>query len=375
VVTPEEVKQAYRPRLRPIQWQGDKLVILDQSKLPFEQVWLTLTNYLEVAEAIKTMKVRGAPAIGITAAYGLALAAKDLPNENAETMLKRVEEAAEVLRKTRPTAVNLFWAINRVVTKAREVVHNGYARTGKQLFEALVDEANRIFDEEFDAEIRMGLHALRYLEDGMWVMTQCNAGGLATGTGLGTALAPMKLAKWLGMDIGVYVPETRPWQQGAKLTTYELIAEGIRTKLIADTAVGLVMLRKMVSASIVGADRILMSGHVFNKIGTLNQAIIAHELGIPIYVLAPTSTIDRETKSPDDVEIEVRNPMEVTHVRTREGWVPVTLTDLDVYNPVFDVTPPKYITAIITEVGVATQPLHITLRRLIDEGGNRRETV
>ena len=339
--------------------------------MPFEEKWLTLRTVEEVADAIKSMKVRGAPAIGITAAYGLALAVRGELQSSAEKALESLLRAVEVLKHTRPTAVNLFWALNRVASRAREAVHNGEAKTGKELFEIVEQEANRIFEEELDAEIRMGLYALELLENGTWVMTQCNAGGLATGTGLGTALAPMKLAKWLGMDIGVYVPETRPWQQGAKLTVYELLSEGIKTKLIADTAVGLVIMKRMVSASVVGADRILITGHVFNKIGTLNQAVLAHEFGVPIYVLAPTSTIDLETRSPEDVEIEVRSPTEVTHVRTRDGWVPVTISDVEVYNPVFDYTPPKYITAIITEAGIATQPLHITLRRLVQQRAHR----
>ncbi|MFN7105761.1 MAG: S-methyl-5-thioribose-1-phosphate isomerase, partial [Pyrobaculum sp.] len=198
-----------------------------------------------------------------------------------------------------------------------------------------------------------------------------NAGGLATGTGLGTATAPIYIAAMLGKRVSVIAPETRPWQQGARLTVYELIENKIPTTLIADTAVGLVMYKKLVDIVMVGADRILLDGHVFNKIGTLNEAVLAHEWGIPFYVLAPTSTIDTRSKAAD-VHIEERDPDEVRTVRHPQGRIYVTLDNVPVYNPVFDVTPPKYITGIITEGGVATRPLDKNLRKLLNKSFDNR---
>lgn len=356
------VIERFRPKVKPIEWAGDRLILLDQRFLPFETKYIEAKTVANVADAIREMKVRGAPAIGITAAFGMVLALIEKEYRSVDEALGALATAKEILSRTRPTAANLFWALDRVYSKALQI--SSKTSSVMELKLELEEEAKRIFDEELDAEVKMGLYGAELLESGDVVLTICNAGGLATGTGLGTATAPIYIARLLGKDISVIVPETRPWQQGARLTVYELLQNGVPTTLIADTAVGLVMMRKMVNIVMVGADRILLDGHVFNKIGTLNEAVLAHEFGIPFYVLAPTSTIDTKSKV-EEVRIEERSPDEVRTVRTSHGKVPITLSDVPVYNPVFDVTPPKYITGIITERGIATQPLDKNLRKLM----------
>ncbi|MEZ0247690.1 MAG: S-methyl-5-thioribose-1-phosphate isomerase [Thermoproteus sp.] len=359
----KEIKANYKPKLKVIEWKGDRLSLLDQRLLPFEAKYLELKTVDGVADAIRNMAVRGAPAIGITAAYGMALALFEREASSLDEALKVLEAAREKLAKTRPTAQNLFWALDRMYSRARGLVDGGAVKSPKELREELVGEANRIFEEEFEAEARMGAYGVQLIQSGDWVLTQCNAGSLATGA-LGTATAPIYVAKYLGIDVSVMAPETRPWQQGARLTAYELRENGVKVKLIADTAVGLVLRRKLVNLAIVGADRILSDGTVYNKIGTLNEAVLAHEFGVPFYVAAPTSTFDLAHK-PEEVKIEERSPDEVRTVRTQHGNVYVTMPDIDVYNPVFDETPPKYITAIITEIGVITQPLDRNIKRFL----------
>jgi len=359
----QELKEKLRPKIRPISWAGDKLVLLDQRLLPFETRYIEARTVAEVADAIREMKVRGAPAIGITAAFGMVIALIEKKPRSIDEALKVLEEAKNTLAKTRPTAVNLFWALDRMYNKAVESASK--IASVNELLQDLEEEAKRIFEEELEAEIRMGIYGAELLENGDTVLTICNAGGLATGTGIGTATAPIYIATALGKQVSVIAPETRPWQQGARLTVYELMQNGIRTTLIADTAVGLVIYKKLVNVVMVGADRILLDGHVFNKIGTLNEAVLAHEFGIPFYVLAPTSTIDTKSKV-EEVKIEERDPDEVRTVRTSQGPVYVTVKEVPVFNPVFDVTPPKYVTGIITEKGVAVQPLHKNLRRLLN---------
>lgn len=359
----KEIKASYRPKLKVIEWKGDRLMLLDQRLLPFETRYLELRTVDSVADAIKQMAVRGAPAIGITAAYGMALALFEREAGSLGEALKLLEIARDKLSRTRPTAQNLFWSLNRMYAKAKALVESGSVKTVKELRENLVEEANRIFDEELDAEVRMGVYGVQLIQPGDWVLTQCNAGSLATGA-LGTATAPIYVAKYLGIDVSVIAPETRPWQQGARLTAYELRENGVRVKVIADTAVGLVLRKKLVNLVIVGADRILADGTVYNKIGTLNEAVLAHEFGVPFYVAAPISTFDFEHK-PEEVKIEERDPDEVRTVRTGQGNVYVTMPDVEVYNPVFDETPPKYITAIITEMGLLTQPLDRNIKRLL----------
>lgn len=365
-LTIEDIKRMYKPRIKPIEWRDNRLIILDQSKVPFETTYIELHNPQEVAEAIRSMKVRGAPAIGITAAYGmlLGLLANIQRISDLRDAVKVLEESKGIMDPARPTAVNLVWATSRMLSKAKSSIDNGNVRSVKELIEVLREEADAIFNEEYDAEIAMGIYGLEKLNDGDVVMTQCNAGGLATGTGLGTALAPVKIAHALGMKVAMIVPETRPWLQGARLTVYELVMEGIDTTLITDTAIGLVMYRGMVNSVMVGADRVLKDGHVFNKIGTFKEAVIAHELGIPFYVLAPSSSFDLRSRV-DDVKIEERDPDEVRLIR----GVPITLREVKVYNPVFDVTPPKYITALITERGIIYPPFSKNIPKVVGDDG------
>ncbi|MEM1627582.1 MAG: S-methyl-5-thioribose-1-phosphate isomerase [Sulfolobaceae archaeon] len=363
MVSFDEVKRIYRPKIRPIEWIDSRnlLRILDQSLLPFDTQYVDLKTEEEVALAIKQMKVRGAPAIGISAAYGMLLSLISKKPNNLNESLKILERAKQILDSSRPTAVNLFWATSRMLNLAKESIEQGKARSVNELVQLLKYEANRIFEEEFEAELRIGYYGLEKIEDGDVILTQCNAGGLATGTGLGTALAPVKIAHSLGIKVAVIAPETRPWLQGSRLTVYELMMENIPVTLITDTAIGLVMYKNMVNSVMVGADRILRDGHVFNKIGTFKEAVIAHELGIPFYVLAPLSSFDMKSNV-NDIVIEERDPNEVRTIR----GIPIAPSDVKVYNPVFDVTPPKYITAIITEKGVIHQPLDKNIKRIIE---------
>ncbi|MCY0860117.1 MAG: S-methyl-5-thioribose-1-phosphate isomerase [Sulfolobaceae archaeon] len=359
----QQFKKEYTPKLKPIIWrdQDNTLVLLDQSKLPFETVYVELKDPESVAKAIKTMQVRGAPAIGITAAYGMVLAVANKWLNSVDEAIKELQRAKQVMDAARPTAANLSWATSRMLNKAISAYQSGDVKNVKDLIQVLKEEAYKIFDEELDAEIRIGVYGLEKIQSGDTILTQCNAGGLATGTGLGTALAPVKVAKALGYDVSVIAPETRPWLQGSRLTAYELYVEGIPVTVITDTAVGLVMYKGMVNSVMVGADRILADGHVYNKIGTFKEAVIAHELGIPFYALAPISTFDLKS-SVNDVKIEERDPNEVRYIR----GVPIVPEGVKVYNPVFDVTPPKYVTAIITEKGIIYPPYNLTIRKTIE---------
>jgi len=359
MVSLEELKAVFKPKLKPIIWKGDTLTILDQSALPFQTVYVDLKTPEDVARAIKLMQVRGAPAIGITAGYGmvLALISQRPPLNEAIEVLTR---AKQIMDQARPTAVNLTWATSRMLNFAKKKIEDGEAKNTEELIELMKEEANRIYEEELEAELKIGMYGLEKINEGDTVLTQCNAGGLATGTGLGTALAPVKLAHYLGMKVSVIAPETRPWLQGSRLTVYELMAEGIPVKLITDTAVGLVMYKGMVNSVMVGADRILKDGHVFNKIGTFKEAVIAHELGIPFYALAPSSSFDLKSRV-EDVKIEERDPNEVRTIR----GIPIAPENVEVYNPVFDVTPPKYVTALITEKGIIYPPFEKNVPKVI----------
>lgn len=358
----EELKNKLKPRLRPIIWRDEDntLILLDQRKLPFEESYVELRDPTSTADAIRQMIVRGAPAIGITAAYGMVLAVAHSNVSTLDEALRELSRARDVLNAARPTAQNLFWATERMLNRARDAVNNGEVRSVRELLDALKREAKAIFDEEFNAELMMGIYGLEKINDGDTILTQCNAGGLATGTGIGTATAPIRVAHALGIRVSVMAPETRPWLQGARLTVYELMADGIPVTLITDTAVGYVMYRGMVNSVMVGADRILRDGHVFNKIGTFKEAVIAHELGIPFYAIAPSSTFDLKSRV-EDVKIEERDPDEVRKIR----GVPIAPENVPVFNPVFDVTPPKYVTALITEKGIIYPPFDKNVSRIL----------
>ena len=326
--------------MRTIEWKDGTVVIVDQTKLPNEVVWVKMTDCKAMASAIKEMKLRGAPLIGVAAAYGLALSAFYSKAKTREELLKELEESAAVLRKTRPTAVNLFWAIDRVMKKARETLG-----TKEALAEAVVAEAQRMADEDVEVNRKMGKHGAELIEDGDVVLTHCNAGSLAT-VDYGTALGVIRAAIEEGKDVKVIACETRPRLQGAKLTCYELMRDGIPVTLISDTMVGYVMSKGLVDKVVVGADRIVRDA-VLNKIGTYNVAVLAFEHGIPFYVAAPMSTMD-QSRTSEDAVIEERSPNEVTNVRSER----IAPEGVKVLNPAFDITPLVYVDAVITEEGI-----------------------
>ena len=326
--------------MRTIEWKDGTVTLIDQTKLPNETVWVKIADYKTMASAIKEMKLRGAPLIGVAAAYGLALTAFRSKAETREQLLKELEESAAVLRKTRPTAVNLFWAIDRVMKKAQKT-----AGTRAALAEAVVAEAQKMADEDVETNRRMGKHGATLIEDGDVVLTHCNAGSLAT-VDYGTALGVIRGAIEEGKDVKVIACETRPRLQGAKLTCYELMRDGIPVTLISDTMVGYVMSRGMVDKVVVGADR-LVKDAVLNKIGTYNVAVLAFEHGIPFYVAAPMSTMD-QSRTSEDAVIEERSPDEVTNVRSER----IAPKGIKVLNPAFDITPLVYVDAVITERGI-----------------------
>lgn len=293
-----------------------------------------------VASAIRDMKIRGAPLIGVAAAYALALTAYNSKAKTAKEVIKEIEESASLLKKTRPTAVNLFWAVDRMVRKARENIG-----TAKTVAKAVIEEACKMADEDVEANRKMGEHGSALLNDGDVILTHCNAGSLAT-VDYGTALGVIRVAWEQGKKVSVIATETRPKLQGARLTAYELQQDGIPVTLITDSMVGYVMQKRLVDRVIVGADRIVRDA-VINKIGTFGVAVLAHEHDIPFYVAAPISTFDL-AHSASEVVIEERNPEEVTHF----GAQKIAPNGVKVHNPAFDITPMQYVTAIICETGV-----------------------
>lgn len=327
--------------LRTIWWDRGSVVIIDQRLLPHRLKYLRLKSYVEVAKAIKSMAVRGAPAIGVAAAMGLALAVVNLKTNNREVLMKRLEKAADTIRSTRPTAVNLFWAIDRVMEIARET------SSGEELKKKVLEESLKMAEEDVEVNKMIGEHGSKLIEDGDRILTHCNAGALAT-VGYGTALGIVRTAYKQGKKISVYASETRPRLQGAKLTVWELLHEHIPVKLITDNMAAFLMQRGEVSKVIVGADRIIAkTGHVINKIGTLSHAIAAKYYGIPFIVAAPVSSIDFKHVL-DEVEIEERDVREVLYV----DGVRIAPRSVEVFNPAFDITPPELVSYIVTEKGV-----------------------
>jgi methylthioribose-1-phosphate isomerase len=329
---------------RTIEWLDGKLMILDQSKLPREQIFIDLDNYRDVVLAIKEMRVRGAPAIGVAAAYGIALGASGIKTANKEEFLAQLNQVMQAFAASRPTAVNLFQAINRIKKAAR-----GDGVT--EIKNSLVNEAKRIHQEEIIATRQLSQLGAELIKDGFTLLTHCNAGPLAT-AGYGTALGVIKAAKDQGKKVSVFATETRPLLQGARLTTWELMQEGIPVTLITDSMAGYFMQQKKIDCVIVGADRIAANGDVANKIGTYTLAVLAKESKIPFYVAAPTSTIDLSLSSGDKIPIEERSPEEVTHIQ----GVLIAPEGVRAANPAFDVTPHSHITAIITEKGIIREP-------------------
>lgn len=343
--------------IQPIRWENNRLFLLDQSQLPCRERYVECRTYADAARAIRHLVVRGAPAVGITAALGIALGVQAIAEETSAAMLRQeFEKICRTMASTRPTAVNLFWAIGRMQRKAEEVEHASLAR----IKAALQREALRILAEDVEANKRIGRLGSRLLKKGDTVLTHCNAGALATG-GYGTALGIIRAAQAQGKQIQVVADETRPVLQGARLTAWELKKDGIPVTVITDSMAGALMQQGRVDAVIVGADRIAANGDVANKIGTYSLAVLAKAHAIPFYIAAPCSTVDLSLRSGKGIPIEERASEEVTRMAGKR----VVPHGVGVWNPAFDVTPHRLITAIVTERGIARKPYQNALKKLI----------
>jgi methylthioribose-1-phosphate isomerase len=340
--------------IKTLEWTDAGVRFIDQTKLPTEEIYVTCRTYQEVADAIFTMIVRGAPAIGVAAAMGVALGTRDANANSVADLRSEFDKICDVLAATRPTAVNLFWAIRRM-KDTFESANQSVA----EIKTALIKEAQQMYLEDIAACEAMGQNGAVLLPKSGGVLTHCNAGALAT-CGYGTALGVIRSAVAMGSKINVYADETRPFLQGSRLTAWELTQDGIPTTVIADSMAGAMMKQGKIGAVIVGADRIAANGDVANKIGTYSVAILAKEHGIPFYVAAPWSTIDLATPDGDHIPIEQRASTEVTHLAGKQ----IAPTGIRVENPAFDVTPNKYVTAIITERGVAKPSYAESLQQL-----------
>lgn len=352
--------------IKAVDWQGDYLRLLDQTKLPRLTEYIDCRDFPAVAEAIRRMQVRGAPAIGTAAAFGMVLAAQNYKpgGLNASAEMERFREylagAAQVLSGTRPTAVNLFWAIERMLRKIKETS----AHTPAELVQVLEEEAAAIYQEDILMNQQIGQNGCALIPDGARILTHCNAGALAT-AGYGTALGIIRAAHAGGRNLSVWVDETRPLLQGARLTAWELLEEGIAATLITDSMAGFLMQQGKVDLVVIGADRIAANGDTANKIGSYSLAVLAKAHGLPFYVAAPWSTVDLSLSSGQAIPIEEREPAEVREICGQPiapAWVPV-------YNPAFDVTPGRLITAIITDRGIARFPFEQSLPALAGAQG------
>ncbi len=341
--------------LKTLEWTDDGVRFIDQRKLPTEEVFVTCRTYQEVAEAIRNMTVRGAPAIGVAAAMGIALGVRASSAASVDALRREFEHICEVIGATRPTAVNLFWAIRRM----RETFARNSHLPVAQLQRALVAEAQQMYLEDIAANQAIGRHGATLLPANGGVLTHCNAGALAT-CGYGTALGVIRAAVENGKQLRVYADETRPFLQGSRLTAWELMQDGIPTTLISDNMAGAMMRQGKIHAVVVGADRIAANGDVANKIGTYTLAVLAKEHGIPFYVAAPFSTVDLECPDGSAIPIEQRSAREVTHLGDRQ----IAPDGVEVENPAFDITPNQYVTAIISERGVARPPYERSLQEL-----------
>src|SRR5690242_9971208 len=344
--------------IKTLEWTDSGVRFIDQRKLPTEETYVTCATYEEVAEAIRNMTVRGAPAIGVAAAMGIALGARDAEAGHVSELRRALDQICEIIGETRPTAVNLFWAIRRMQQKFEACAELPV----DHIRHALITEAQRMYVEDIAANEAMGRHGATLMPSSGGVLTHCNAGALAT-CGYGTALGVIRAAVEAGKKLQVYADETRPFLQGSRLTAWELKKDGIPTTVISDNMAGAMMKQGKIGAIVVGADRIAANGDVANKIGTYTVAVLAREHEIPFYVAAPFSTIDLETPDGGEIPIEQRNPREVTHIAGKQ-MVP---DGVEIENPAFDVTPAKYVTAIITERGIARTPYEDSLRKLSEE--------
>jgi methylthioribose-1-phosphate isomerase len=338
----------------PIEWLGDRIRIIDQTRLPFDEIYLELDNYQDIARAIMELKIRGAPAIGIAGAYAVALGALKIDSASRDDFLERLRGIIDAIAATRPTARNLFFALERMKKAAESA---GDAESIKAL---LVAEAVRIHAGEARATEQISRLGAKLIQDGFTVLTHCNTGPLAT-AGYGTALGVIKMAREQGKNIQVFADETRPLLQGARLTTWELQKSGIPVTLITDSMAGYFMRMGKVDCVITGADRIAANGDTANKIGTYTLSVLARENGIPFYIAAPTTTIDPSIKSGEEIPIEERSADEVTHIQ----GVPIAPEGVAAANPSFDVTPARYITAIITDKGIIKEPYTEGIREIL----------
>ncbi|HLI64115.1 MAG TPA: S-methyl-5-thioribose-1-phosphate isomerase [Terriglobales bacterium] len=341
--------------IKTLEWTNAGVRFIDQTKLPAEESYVTCKSYEEVADAIRHMIVRGAPAIGVAAAMGIALGVRDASAKDQAELKRDLDRICAALAQTRPTAVNLFWAIRRMKEKFEQVSAQPIAN----IQQALIAEAQRMLAEDIAANEAMGRHGAVLLPASGGVLTHCNAGALAT-CGYGTALGVIRAAVGSGKKLHVFADETRPFLQGSRLTAWELMKDGIPTTVIADNMAGAMMRQGKIHSVIVGADRIAANGDVANKIGTYSVAVLAKAHGIPFYVAAPFSTVDLNTPDGSGIPIEQRSPREVTHLAGR----PIAPEGVAVENPAFDVTPHEYVSAIITERGVVRDPYAESLRKL-----------
>src|SRR2546429_4166902 len=338
-----------------LEWTESGVRFIDQTKLPNEEVYVTCTTHEQVADVIRNMVVRGAPAIGVSAAMGIALGVKNSHAESAGDLKRDFDQACDVISKTRPTAVNLFWAIRRMQEKFERI----RIRPIPQIKQTLIEEAQHMHAEDIAANQAMGRHGATLMPSEGGVLTHCNAGALAT-AGYGTALGVIRAAVEQGKKIHLYADAPRPFLQGSRVTAWELKKDGIPTTVISDNVAGAMMKQGKIGAIVVGADSIAANGDVANKIGTYTVAVLAKEHGIPFYVAAPISTVDLATPDGSKIPIEHRNAKEVSHIAGKQ-MVP---DGVEIENPAFDVTPAKYVAAIVTEKGIARAPYEESLRKL-----------
>jgi methylthioribose-1-phosphate isomerase len=351
--------------IKTIEWTDEGVRMIDQRKLPTIEEYPLFRTYQEVAAAIRDMVVRGAPAIGVAAAMGVALGIRQSQAGTPQALEKEFKEISDVIGATRPTAVNLFWALERMKRVFRDAVQSGSGR--EAIAQRLIDEAQAIYDEDIESNRRMGRLGAELLPKSGTILTHCNAGALAT-AGYGTALGVIRAAIEGGKRLRVLADETRPFLQGARLTAWELWKDNIDVRVIADNMAGSFMRQGLVDAVIVGADRIAANGDVANKIGTYSVAVLARQHGIPFYVAAPLSTLDLNISDGSHIPIEQREATEVTHI----GAARIVPEGVAVFNPAFDVTPNEFVTAIITDVGVAVPPFSESLQSLAQKGTTDR---
>ncbi|MDQ3800037.1 MAG: S-methyl-5-thioribose-1-phosphate isomerase [Acidobacteriota bacterium] len=345
----------------PVKWSDEGVLMLDQRLLPTEEKWLTLRTYMDVANGIRDMVVRGAPAIGVSAAYGIALGVKNFVGTSLLDLEDEFDYVSEILGKTRPTAVNLFWAIDRMRRTFQKAKSEG--KSVSEIKQILLVEAKAIHDEDIESQRLIAQFGGELIEDNSTVLTHCNAGALATGGVWGTALGVIRGAVNQGKSISVFADETRPYLQGARLTAWELLQDDIPVTLITDNMSGHIMKQGKIHAVVVGSDRIAANGDVANKIGTYMVAVLAKRHNIPFYVAAPLSTVDLNCPTGDQIPIEERSTREISHVKD----IQLAPEGIEISNPAFDVTPNELVSAIITEKGVARAPYTESLRKMFEE--------